>query len=318
VKKLDYPNKEVIVVNDYPDKTPEITKRFGFRLINNKERQGKAKSLNQAVEKSTGEILFFLDSDTTLKKDTMKKIIPWFSRKGIAVVAPKYVAKNQKGLIPRMVSLENSYNSTMFKMHMFFGSMISFRGCGIAIKRSVFKKMNGWSETLIEDSDFAAKITHAGYKIQYEPSAVVETYEPTKFSELKKQKLRWGRGSGFVILNNKRSYANNFQAILHFLPYTILSIMILVSLLMDFVLLFPLIQEFFLALLSTIFVLFVSLTLHNYIIMLPERIQRSDFLYIPVYTVLYLPVVLFCYVGGIAIGITDRIRHKPELDFRHW
>ena len=247
----------------------------------------------------------------------IRKVVPWFSIKDIGVVAPKYIAKNRKGLLPRLISLENSYNSTMFKMHTFFGSMISFRGCGIAIRRDVFEKLNGWAETLIEDSDFAVRVIHAGYKIHYEPEAIVETLEPTEFGEMKKQKLRWGRGSGFAIFNNREAYLDSFQALFHFLPYVGINLAIALSLLIDFILIQTMI-EFLLSLLWTVFLIIVSVTIHNSIIMLPERERWSDVLYIPFYSLIYLPIVLLLYMGGIVIAIIDRIRHKPELDFKHW
>ena len=318
VKELDYPKKEVIVVNDYPDRVPEIAKEFGYKVINSSKRRGKAISLNEAAKKASGEILFFLDADTIMEKDLFKKIVPWFSDRNVAAVAPKYIARNRKGLVPRLVSLENSYNSTMFKMHMFFNSMISFRGCGIAIRRESFENLGGWSKTLIEDSDFGAKAIHSGQVIRYELSAIVKTLEPTKFSEMRNQKFRWGRGAGFSMFNNRKAYANNFQSLFHFLPYVAINLSIILVLLIDFIFLFPNLPEFLNTLLYTLAVILVSATIHNSIIMWPEREQWTDIFYMPLYTVIYLPIVLVCYIGGIAIGINDRIKHKEELDFRHW
>jgi cellulose synthase/poly-beta-1,6-N-acetylglucosamine synthase-like glycosyltransferase len=317
VKELDYPHKEVIVVNDYPDRTPEIAKSFGVTVMDSKTRRGKAASLNEAAKKATGDILFFLDADTVLERGCLKKLVPWFADPKVAVVAPKYVARNRKGLMQRLVSLENSYNSTMFKMHMFFGSMISFRGCGIAIRKSAFEKLGGWSKTLIEDSDFAAKALHSGYRIQYEPHAIVETIEPVSFSEMKRQKLRWGRGAGFSIFNNRKAYAETRQALFHFLPYVALnSILVLIVLKQTLsVTLTPSYLYDFISMLATIF---AFVTVHNFIIMWPERMKWTDAIYVPLYTILYMPVVLVCYIGGIAAGIAARARHRTELDFKHW
>ncbi len=312
VRNLSYKNKEVIVVNDFPDKTSDIVKSFGFKLINNKKRQGKAKSLNEAAKKAKGEIFFFLDADTIIEKDCLTKVVPWFSKRGIGVVAPKYVAKNKDCFVPRLVSLENSHNSTMFKMHMFFGSMISFRGCGVAIRRDFFNKVGGWSHTLIEDTDFAAKTLHSGYKIQYEPSAVVRTIEPETFGGLKKQKLRWGIGAGFSIMNNKKAYANTIQSTLQFGPYVILNLIIL------YVLLQMMLTASVVNIMIFLGIIFVAVMIHNFILMWPERESNSDILYIPLYTLVYLPIVLIYYVGGIFVGIIDSLRHKPELDFKWW
>ena len=111
---------------------------------------------------------------------------------------------------------------------------------------------------------------------------------------------------------------DNFQAMFHFLPYVGLNIAILLSILIDFIVLFPAMTEFFLSFIWTLVLIITSVTIHNSIIMLPEREQWTDVFYIPFYTLIYLPIVLLCYVGGIVIGVIDRIKHRPELDFKHW
>ena len=329
VLRLDYPKKEIIVVNDYPDRTPQIAQKLGAKVINKKERQGKAKSLNEAAKTAKGKILFFLDSDTIIREDSLKKVVPWFTDKKIGVVAPRYIAMNTDRLFSRFVSMENSYNSTIFKMHMQFGSMLSFRGCGIAIRASTFRKLGGWAQTLIEDSDFAIRIMRSGLRTQYEPEAIVETYEPETFSELKKQKLRWGRGSGYAIFNNKGSYVANKQVIFNFVPYFIIVALVFLSL---FAQIFSITQMivfytqypflFFMGafyyFLYLLLIVYLSLVMHNAILIVPERLERKDILYTPFFTLIYTPMILLFYVGGIVIGVVDRIKKKSDVDFKYW
>lgn len=55
---------EVIVVDASTDSTPIIAKKLGARVICSKKR-GKGRAMREAVKKSKGEILIFLDGDAT-------------------------------------------------------------------------------------------------------------------------------------------------------------------------------------------------------------------------------------------------------------
>ena len=60
---LDYPNYEVIVVNDgSTDRTDEIAREYGFRLIST-ENRGLASARNAGLEAATGEIVAYIDAD---------------------------------------------------------------------------------------------------------------------------------------------------------------------------------------------------------------------------------------------------------------
>jgi len=65
VKKQDYEEKEIIVVDDgSTDNTWEVIKRIsGLLLVKNKKRLGPGAARNRGIEASNGEIIVFLDSD---------------------------------------------------------------------------------------------------------------------------------------------------------------------------------------------------------------------------------------------------------------
>jgi glycosyltransferase involved in cell wall biosynthesis len=68
-----YENKEIIVVVDEPtEKSFSLASKYSgkVRFVWNGERKGKANVLNEVVEQSTGDILFFLDSDIILDSNT--------------------------------------------------------------------------------------------------------------------------------------------------------------------------------------------------------------------------------------------------------
>ncbi|MEM5812314.1 MAG: glycosyltransferase family 2 protein [Candidatus Aenigmatarchaeota archaeon] len=334
-KKVSYKPKEIIVVNDSKDRTPEICKKLGVKLIQNKRRVGKAAALNNAVKKSRGEILFFLDADTTIESDALKKIVPWFTIKDIGAVSPKYIAKKSKSIISRLASIENNFNSSLFKAHMFFGSMITIRGCGVAIRRSVFNDVGGWSKTLIEDVDMAAKILKAGYKIQYEPYAIVKTKEPETIAELKNQRTRWGKGTAYSLINHHSMYSKNKQLLIHFVPYIFLTFAIIGTFLWQIYIFIPIILIYLLFsyslttleilmifIIQIIYWIFMAVITgaisHLTIITWKERESRSESILLIPYVLFYSPLVLFLYIKGMISGFSYRRYSKKELDLRDW
>jgi biofilm PGA synthesis N-glycosyltransferase PgaC len=335
-KELSYSRKEIIVVNDSVDSTPKICRQMGVRFIQNKKRMGKCHALNMAVKKARGEILFFLDADTTIDKDALSLIIPWFSKKDIAAVSPRYVSQKSKKLLPKLVSIENSFNSSMFKADMYFGSMLSFRGCGIAIRRSFFQKVGGWSETLIEDVDFAAKTLSTGHRIQYEPLAAVRTAEAESLKELKSQRVRWGKGSAYSFLNFRSVYSKNSQFSLHYFSYIFLIFGIIGVLMWQFYLYIPILilytlYSFSLNSLAGTILLFAIPTLyfffavivtgslgHLTIITWRENRKVEQLVLLIPYLFFYYPIVIFFYFRGMASGFSQRRYSKKEFNLDDW
>ncbi len=68
---------EVIVVNDgSADSTPEILKRYEGRIeIINRENGGAARARNTGLERAGGDYVMFLDSDDTLEKGAVERLV---------------------------------------------------------------------------------------------------------------------------------------------------------------------------------------------------------------------------------------------------
>ena len=337
VSALAYPHKEIIVANDTDDATPAICKEFGARCIQSSQRMGKARSLNAAVKHARGDILFFVDSDTEVAPDTLNKLLPWFSNPRVGAVAPQYVINHTTTLLTKLISLEHSILSTFFKIHMFFGSLITFRGCGIAIRRSSFEAAGGWPETLIEDVEFSSHLVGQNQIIQYEPEAVVKTREPETMAELSRQRFRWGKGSLFSFINNRHSLWKKPQFLLYFYPYIIISFAILAFLsyqsavvtlpVISLFLLYAFsIKEFSILILSLLAIIFsttaaavvTGTVTHLAVLAFPESVRKHNpFLLIP-FLFYFVPAVLFAYLKGMKSGIADLRHHHHQLNLNDW
>lgn len=90
---------EIIVVNDHSsDDTASIARRFDAQIINSEtlpnDWLGKPWSCYQGFKYAKGELLIFLDADTFLEKDGLKRIISTFIQKrGVISILPYHQIK---------------------------------------------------------------------------------------------------------------------------------------------------------------------------------------------------------------------------------
>src|SRR5215213_9339269 len=74
----DWPNKEVIVVDDCStDNSREVIRRYGDRIIPvlQPENRGHGAAMNAGFVHTTGEIVIFLDADDYLYPNTMRRVV---------------------------------------------------------------------------------------------------------------------------------------------------------------------------------------------------------------------------------------------------
>jgi len=173
--KNDRTRKEILVACDSPDPPRGLCKRYGAKLITFPERQGKAIALNKAAKHARGSILFSVDSDTVVAKDCLSQLVPWFADASIAAVAPRFLVHKPRTLFERLSTIEAAMNHSQLRTHMRFGTLLAFRGCGVALRASAFRRLGGWPTTLAEDIDFSHALLRNGHRIQYEPAALVST-----------------------------------------------------------------------------------------------------------------------------------------------
>lgn len=340
VKKIDYPKKEIIVINDPPDESARICKRLGVRCLTPKKRLGKARALNLAAKQARGDFLFFVDADTTVDRDILTTSMPWFSKEKVAIVQPRFTVRNKgKNLITRLAAIENFLVLSFLKTNMYFGTLLGFRGCGVVMRKSVFNELNGWEHTLAEDIDMGAKVVDAGYTIQYEPAAYIQTDEPASLRELKRQKVRWGKGSLFSFLSYRSHFMDkgNLRTILIYaFPYLFLFFASTIFILYNMVLYIPFLflifsvsftQIAFAALFvivpvfSSFFAtIYASALGHTVVLSSVEKEEAMDVLFSIPYILFYVPIITAFYFLGIATGIRQAMKTRsiPELNLKDW
>lgn len=143
IKVTDYDGDvETIVVDDVStDNTYAIAEELGCTLVRQKANGGPALARNAGAKAARGEILFFVDSDTQMRPDTISQAVRVLSREGVGAVTGMYEAEPiNDGFFQRYYAY--------LKFHTFMTStaddITAFGGqCG-AVHKRVFERVGGY------------------------------------------------------------------------------------------------------------------------------------------------------------------------------
>ncbi len=197
--KLNYPDKEIIVVNDgSTDRTREICETYVKKnkiVLVNKENGGKATALNLGIKKATGELVACLDADSYFSKKAILNMVGYFNDKKVAAVTPAMKLTEDKTIWQKIQLIEYYFSIYLRKVFSFVGSQYVTPGPGSMYRREIIQKVGGFEEgNITEDMEIAFRIMDAGYDIENSANAYTYTEGPETFKELVKQRTRWYAG----------------------------------------------------------------------------------------------------------------------------
>jgi biofilm PGA synthesis N-glycosyltransferase PgaC len=207
---LDYPQFEVIAINDGSrDNTQEVLERMSalhpaLRVVQLAQNQGKAMALQAGALLARHEILIGIDGDALLDRHSAHWLVRHFSDPLVAAVTGNPRVRNRSTLLGRVQIGEFSAIVGMIKRaQKNFGSLFTVSGVITAFRRSAVHSVGYWSpDMLTEDIDITWKLQRAGWKVNFEPHALVWILMPETLRGLWKQRLRWATGGAQVLARN--------------------------------------------------------------------------------------------------------------------
>jgi len=238
---LDYPKEkfEILIVDDgSKDRTKiigeELEKEFSNVRFFSKKNGGKGSALNFGIGIARGEIIISFDSDSFVRSDALKNMLPYFGEKDVMSVTPSMKVYKPKGTLQRVQAIE--YDLAIF-LRKVFSNMDSIHvtpGPFSAYRKEFFEKHGGYDEkNITEDMEIAMRIQSLNYKIRSSPNSVIYTLAPRKFSDATRQRRRWYYGLMFNLHKYRhifgRRYGELGAVVLPMAVFSILSVMVLTA-----------------------------------------------------------------------------------------
>jgi hyaluronan synthase len=172
---------------------------------------GKRNAVKIGVERSLGEIVLLVDSDTIWTEGTHDELIKPFANPGIGGVTTRQrILDPKRGFLTRWADwLENSRALYSMPAQSVLGAVGCLPGRTIAFRRSVLttimddfmtQKFLGVFLEVSDDRTLTNLTLKQGFRTVYQSTSLVYTDAPTRVKKLVKQQYRWARGSQYNTL----------------------------------------------------------------------------------------------------------------------
>ena len=203
---IDYPNYEVVVVDDAStDGTREAIRPFvesgRVRLIAKQRNEGKAMAMNDALPCIRGEIVLILDADALPDPQILRWMAPHFESARVAGVTGNPRVHNRDTYLAQLQMVEfTSIISLLRRAQRVWGRILTMSGVVGAFRTAALIDVGPYSpEMATEDIDMTWKLQRAFYDVRYEPRALVWMNVPRSLKGLVIQRKRWARGLAQVL-----------------------------------------------------------------------------------------------------------------------
>ena len=245
IHKSTYKNYEIIIVDNASTDSSikEVKNQFSnLIIIHSKVNLGYAGGCTLGAKSSKGELLFFLNNDTIICKDTIellvKKIV---SDDSISSVQPKIKSLINKeyfdyagasgGFIDFLVfpftrgrifnTIEKDDAQYNDSVKIFWAS-----GAGFITKKSIFNYMDGFDQNLfshMEEIDYHWKSYLAGYEVWVEPKAELFHLGGSTLSMQSAKKSYYNHRNSLILLLTNYSLSKSIFYFILRLPFEIIS-----------------------------------------------------------------------------------------------
>ena len=187
----------------------QAKKKLGDRVtvLQQPENMGKRHALYRGFNLGTGEIFVTVDSDSIVKKDTLKNLVsPFVKNENCGAVAGNVrVLNNKGGILPKMLNVSflmsfefvRSAESQLDSVLCTPGALAAYRATAVfkCLPEWINQTFMGQPSDIGEDRAMTNMIMKQGHTVKFQRNAIVLTNVPEKFSGLYKMFIRWGRSN---------------------------------------------------------------------------------------------------------------------------
>jgi GT2 family glycosyltransferase len=213
IKQLEYPDFEVIIVNDgSTDATEAIVGRYGFRVITTPNR-GLAAARNVGMDAAEGEIVAYIDDDARPDPHWLHYLASTFLNTNHVGVGGPNIPPPNDGIVAECIACAPGG-----PMHVLISDSVAehIPGCNMAIRKSALLAVGGFDAQFRvagDDVDICWRLQEAGGTLGFNPGASVLHRRRNSISSYWKQQKGYGKAEALL----ERKWPEKYN---HFGPLT--------------------------------------------------------------------------------------------------
>src|SRR2546426_9056473 len=198
IERLDYPELEVIVVDDgSTDDTAAVAAEFDVRLIRTPN-GGLGRARNVGAAAATGEIVAYLDNDASPDPHWLHYIADTFDRAGSAAVGGPNIPPPGANAVAEDVA-----HSPGGPIHVLVSDTEAEHicGCNFSIRKDVLNELGGFDPQFRaagDDVDLCWRLQDAGKRIGFNPGAMVLHHRRNSVRAYWRQQRGYGRAEALL------------------------------------------------------------------------------------------------------------------------
>jgi len=199
LKDLDYPNYEVVLVDDGSnDDTPAIAARHPWIVSLRQENKGLSFARNAGAAAASGEILAYTDSDCMADPDWLYYLVGTLLSGDYAGVGGPNISPPAENWIQACVAAAPGGPS-----HVLLSDVVAehIPGCNMAFYKWAFDRIGGFDPEYRkagDDVDFCWRLQQEGQVIAFSPAAIVWHYRRFTLQAFRKQQEGYGEAESLL------------------------------------------------------------------------------------------------------------------------
>ncbi len=205
VRRSNYPKDklEIIVVDSSTDNTAKIAKKHADKLIVDRKAR-KAAALNIGVKAANGDVLYLLDGDSLVERDTIKNVVSTCSD---YPACTGIILRGSKGALSAgMGRMQNIFLffSVQTWLQRFVGTSF-VAGRNYAINKKDLLGLGGFHDVVGEDVNLSYRLYQERRKVCYLSGAEIYEGGPVNLKSFWRQQERWYSGLSHEV---RKAYGN--------------------------------------------------------------------------------------------------------------
>ncbi|MGD2200678.1 MAG: glycosyltransferase family 2 protein [Candidatus Bathyarchaeota archaeon] len=217
--EANYPNKEIIVVDDgSDDMTYQLalpySNRGQIKLSHRDVSSGsKAGALNYGLFFATGEVIVTVDADTLIERNSLIELVkPLGNPDFIASSGNVRVLRGEQGGMNLLVKIQAYEYLISMELGRRFQALartlLIISGAFGAFYKNLVTSIGGYDrDTITEDFDITFKMRKLGKRLAFAENAISWTFAPERWEDWRRQRIRWTRGQAETIWKHRNLFA---------------------------------------------------------------------------------------------------------------